>query len=143
MSHHPPPGASFDVVRGHVGNSQTCGAAWFPAQSDAKSTLMRARTRSWLHPPTVTTTHPSFGEGKVTWLSGHWSLTHPAPPAKPSRTAREGRSPGRRPTLLHAHSTSTLTHSAARPRHVHAEPCRGQSRASRHCWELHVHSEGV
>lgn len=50
MSIHPPPGAGFDVVRSHIGNSWTCGAARVPAQSDAKSTLMRARKISWLHP---------------------------------------------------------------------------------------------
>lgn len=117
MSIHPPPGAGFDVVRSHIGNSWTCGAARVPAQSDAKSTLMRARKISWLHPsppPTVTTTHPSFGEGKVTWLSGRWSLTHPASPAKPSPATREGHSPGRRVTLLHAHSTSMLSPAEAR-----------------------------
>lgn len=115
MSHHPPPRAGFDVVRSHIGNSRICGAARVPAQSDAKSTLMRARKISWLHPSPPLSPHtPSFGEGKVTWLSGRWSLTHPASPAKPSPATREGRSPGRRLTLLHAHSTSVLSPAKAR-----------------------------
>lgn len=69
MSIHPPPGAGFDVVRSHIGNSWTCGAARVPAQSDAKSTLMRARKISWLHPspPPLSPPHtPPLGRER--WL---------------------------------------------------------------------------